>query len=238
MMAMARALSHTACACSLLVCRYAQGGPTRKAVKYEKRALKASLLTLRNMAADWAGEAAQLMDERRIVSKEFKFASHAADYPPRATPPSQTQLWLMRATARALYDERSSYTKSSLMNEADLSKETVKEMRQFVGDSALHPYLLRLSATLHELGDVSCLWMREFYLELCKRVQFPISMSLPAILIDHVLSAGNGQLMPMLMQPFDAYTDAAHLALTTHEAQHLYVEIEAEANLLFDQVLY
>ena len=94
------------------------------------------------------------------------------------------------------------------------------------------------AATLVDLGDVSCLWMREFYLELCKRVQFPISMSLPAILIDHVLSAGNGQLMPMLMQPFDAYTDAAHLALLTHEAQHLYVEIEAEANLLFDQVLY
>jgi len=29
------------------------GGPTRKAVKYEKRALKTALLQLRNMAADW-----------------------------------------------------------------------------------------------------------------------------------------------------------------------------------------
>ena len=81
------------------------GGPMRKAVKYEKKALKASLLQLRNMAADWAGEASHLMDEKRIVSKEFKFSSHADDSPPRSTPPSQTQLWLMRATARALYDE-------------------------------------------------------------------------------------------------------------------------------------
>jgi len=70
-----------------------------------------------------SGEAAHLLDEKRMISKEFKFASHDTDYPARATPPSQTQLWLMRATARALYDERAPYTKSSLMNEADLSKE-------------------------------------------------------------------------------------------------------------------
>ena len=214
------------------------GGPMRKAVKYEKKALKAKLLQLRDMAADWAGEAAHLMDEKRIVSKEFKFASHADDYPARAAAPSQTQLWLMRASARALYDERAPYTKSSLMNEPDLSKETVKEMRTFVGDSAYFPYLLRLSSTLAELGDVSALWMREFYLELCKRVQFPISMSLPAILIEHVLAAANAPLMPMLLTAFDAYSDAANLALAAHGQQHLFVEIEAEANLLFDQVLY
>lgn len=29
------------------------GGPTRKAVKYDKRALKAALLQVRNMVADW-----------------------------------------------------------------------------------------------------------------------------------------------------------------------------------------
>ena len=68
------------------------------------------------------------------------------------------------------------------------------------------------------------------------RVQFPISMSLPAILIDHVLAAGNGPLMPALLVPFDAYSDAGHLALRVHGVQHLYEEIEAEANLLFDQV--
>ena len=173
-----------------------------------------------------------------MISKEFKFASHADDYPPRNVPPSQTQLWLMRATARALYDERSGYTKGSLMNEADLGKDTVKEMRQFVNDSAYFPHLLRLSSTLEELGDTSCLWMREFYLELCKRVQFPLEMSLPALLIEHVLSTGNGPLMPMLLIPFDAYSDSAHTALTHHKQQHLFAEIEAETNLVFDQVLY
>ena len=174
------------------------GGPTRKAVKYEKKALKMALLQLRNMAADWANDPALLMDEKGMVSeefklasvhirslthshshshsqvsKEFKFASHVADYPPRATAPSQTQLWLMRATARALYDERASHTKGSLMNEADLGKETVKEIKSFVTESAHFPYLLRLPSALDELGDASCLWMREFYLELCDVAQLP-----------------------------------------------------------------
>ena len=174
------------------------GGPMRKSVKYEKKALKAQLLQLRNMCADWAGEPSELMDEKRIVSKEFKFASHAGDYPARVTPPSQTQVWLMRATTRALYDERSPYIKSSIMNEADLNKDTVRDMKAFVNTSADFSYLLRLSSTLSELGDVSCLWMREFYLELCKRVQFPISMSLPAILTEHVLA---GEYHSLLLSP-------------------------------------
>ena len=214
------------------------GGPMRKAVKYEKKALKATLLQLRNMCADWAGDPADLLNEKAIVSKEFKFASHSGDYPARSTPPTQTQIWLMRATTRALYDERSPYIKSSLMNEADLPKEAVKEMRDFVSDSSAFPYLMRLSSTLQSLGDVACLWMREFYLELCKRVQFPISMSLPAILTEHVLSAGNSRLMPLLLYAFDAYSDAGDVALRVHQQQHLFVEIEAECNLLFDQTLY
>ena len=49
------------------------GGPTRKAVKYEKKALKAQLMQLRNMCADWSKDPALLLDEKTIVSKEFKF---------------------------------------------------------------------------------------------------------------------------------------------------------------------
>lgn len=51
------------------------------------------------------------------------------------------------------------------MHEAPLSKEIIKEMSAFVSASACFPYLLRLSSTLQELGDVSVLWMREFFLE-------------------------------------------------------------------------
>lgn len=204
------------------------GGTTRKAVKYEKKGLKAQLMQLRNMCADMINPAT-MMDERALVSKDFKNASHGNDYPDRAAAPSQTQLWLMRMTARALYDERSPYIKGSLMQDPDLPKPVVAEMKAFVSESAYFPYLLRLSATLDELGDVSCLWMREFYLELCKRVQFPISMSVAAMLTEHVLAANNSHLMPMLLAPFEIYSDAALSALRTHRQQHLFTEIEAEA---------
>ena len=143
----------------------------RKAVKYDKKGLKATLLQLRNLCADFSGDPSLLLDYQYIESKQFKELSHAEDYPPRATPPSQTQLWLARATTRALYDERSPYIKGGLMHEADLPAEVVVKMKVFVNQSAQFHYLLRFSSTLSELGDVSCLWMREFYLELCKRVQ-------------------------------------------------------------------
>jgi cytoplasmic FMR1 interacting protein len=215
------------------------GAPTRKAVKYEKRALKTVLMQLRNLSAD-AGIAKEdidrLLDEEVIKSKWFKHSENLG-YPARAVPPSQTQLWLMRATARALYDERSPHIKGGMMHEAPLSKEIIKEMSAFVSASACFPYLLRLSSTLQELGDVSVLWMREFFLELSQRVQFPISMSLPSILCNHVLANGNSHLLPRLLYTFEAYSDGARRALQTHRQQHLLVEIEAETNLVFDQVL-
>ena len=215
------------------------GAPTRKAVKYEKRALKTVLMQLRNLSAD-AGIAKEdidrLLDEEVIKSKWFKHSENLG-YPARAVPPSQTQLWLMRATARALYDERSPHIKGGMMHEAPLSKEIIKEMSAFVSASACFPYLLRLSSTLQELGDVSVLWMREFFLELSQRVQFPISMSLPSILCNHVLANGNSHLLPRLLYTFEAYSDGARRALQTHRQQHLLVEIEAETNLVFDHVL-
>ena len=53
-----------------------------------------------------------------------------------------------------------------------------------------------------------------------------------------MLGAANGHLMPMLLVAFDAYSDGARTALSQHGQQHLFIEIEAEANLVFDRVLY
>ena len=214
------------------------GGPTRKAVKYDRKSLRTTLMQLRNMVADWSDGVA-IMDEAALVSKDFKYQSHGLDYPPRSVPPSDTQLWLMRALVRSLYDEQSPYIKSQgIGKDADLSKQTVGEMRAFYSSSALFPHLLQLPTTLHQLSDVSYLWLREFYLELCKRVQFPISMSLPWILTEHVLNQRNRPLMPMLFAPMDAYNDAASDSLRKHRQQFLFVEIEAETNLCFDQILF
>ena len=206
-------------------------------MKYEKKGLKALLMHLRNLCADWS-MGVVIMDEERMKSKEFKTSDHGNDYPPRSVPPSPTQLWLARATIRSLVDEQSPYVAHSMMKEADLPKETVTAMRAFYSASSLYPYLLNLQSTLATLADVSYLWMREFYLELCQRVQFPLSMSLPWILVDHVLQMRNRPLMPLLLAPLEAYNDAATAALRTHRQQYLYREIEAEVNLAFDQILF
>ena len=85
--------------------------------------------------------------------------------------------------------------------------------------------------TLATLSNVSYLWLREFYLELGQCTQFPISMSLPWILTEHVLNQRNGPLMPMLLASMDPYNDAATDALRVHRQQFLFAEVEAEVNL-------
>lgn len=52
-------------------------------------------------------------------------------------------------------------------------------------------------ATLRECCDLSQLWFREFFLELTMgdRIQFPIEMSLPWILTDHILENKEAYMM-------------------------------------------
>jgi hypothetical protein len=55
------------------------------------------------------------------------------------------------------------------------------------------PMLALCTAILVESGDLSQLWYREFYLEMTNgtRIQFPIEMSIPWILTDHILTGRN-----------------------------------------------
>jgi len=58
-------------------------------------------------------------------------------------------------------------------------------------------YLLNFSRSLQDCCDLSQLWYREFYLEMTmgQRIQFPIEMSMPWILTDHVLETKNSSYM-------------------------------------------
>ena len=69
-----------------------------------------------------------------------------------------------------------------------------------------------------------------------KRIQFPIEMSMPWILTDHILTTKDSSYMECVLYPLDLYNDSAHYALTVFRKQFLYDEIEAEVNLCFDQV--
>ena len=91
-----------------------------------------------------------------------------------------------------------------------------------------------------DCGDLSQLWYREFYLEMTmgKRIQFPIEMSMPWILTDHILNTKDSSYMECVLYPLDLYNDSAFYALTVFRKQFLYDEVEAEVNLCFDQFVY
>ena len=86
-----------------------------------------------------------------------------------------------------------------------------------------------------------------------QRCQFPIEMSMPWILTDHILTSRDPALTECVslffhdakkkrdrcaLYTLDLYNDSAHYALTAFRKQFLYDEIEAEVNLCFDQFLY
>ena len=53
------------------------------------------------------------------------------------------------------------------------------------------------AGSLQDCCDLSQLWYREFYLEMTMgaRIQFPIEMSMPWILTDHILETKNSSYM-------------------------------------------
>ena len=55
----------------------------------------------------------------------------------------------------------------------------------------------KFSGSLQDCCDLSQLWYREFYLEMTMgaRIQFPIEMSMPWILMDHILETKNSSYM-------------------------------------------
>ncbi|KAA0203936.1 hypothetical protein HAZT_HAZT009288 [Hyalella azteca] len=69
-------------------------------------------------------------------------------------------------------------------------------------------------------------------------MMFPIEMSMPWILTDHILRTKDASMMECVLYPLDLYNDSAYYALTHFRKQFLYDEIEAEVNLCFDQFVF
>merc|ERR1712223_2364587 len=157
--------------------------------------------------------------------------------PRRNVGPSSTQLHMVRTMLESLFAEKSG-GKKSLRKEID--SKMLAEIEEFHKISFNWNYLLNFSKSLQECCDLSQLWYREFYLEMTmgKRIQFPIEMSMPWILTDHILTTKDSSYMECVLYPLDLYNDSAHYALTVFKKQFLYDEIEAEVNLCFDQFVY
>lgn len=63
-------------------------------------------------------------------------------------------------------------------------------------------------------------------------------MSMPWILIDHILTSLDPALLECVLYQLDLYNDAASFSLRRFRKQFLYNEVEAEVNLCFDQFVY
>ena len=122
----------------------------------------------------------------------------------------------------------------------DIDGAMLVKIDEFHKNSFFWNYLLNFSKSLQDCCDLSQLWYREFYLEMTmgKRIQFPIEMSMPWILTDHILATKDSSYMECVLYPLDLYNDSAFYALTVFKKQFLYDEVEAEVNLCFDQFVY
>ena len=204
--------------------------------KSGKETLLKTVLSIRNLAADW--ERAPTEDYKLYSKKQRRVE---AIHQPRVVGPGYTQLQILRSQIRSLYCKKSVFRKkSAFFGRADVETEDANVFEAFYYDSFFYQYALNFSQTVRELSDLGDLWYREFFLDMTRCVQFPLEISFPWILTEHVITSKvrDVPIFEEILHVLDIYNDAAHRALYVLHEQFLYDEIEAEANLVFDQMVF
>lgn len=213
--------------------------PLRKAILKKDDMIRLFLKSVRGTCADWIRGIEDPLDQanKSDLSKP-EVTSYEVRVPRRNVGPSSTQLYMVRTMLESLVSGKAHGDKSTLRKYIDGA--SFMAIENFLKDSFYWQYLLNFSQTLSECCDLSQLWYREFYLEMTmgRRIQFPIEMSLPSILIDHIIKTKDPAMMECILYPLDLYNDSAYCALTKFCKQFLYDEVEAEVNLCFDQFIY
>nr|KAJ3422345.1 Cytoplasmic FMR1-interacting protein 2 [Polyrhizophydium stewartii] len=148
------------------------------------------------------------------------------------------QLHFLRALMDFVFNEKSKGMKGGLIKEKNFKDAQVAELQRFFDDSFFFRQMMQLSETIKECSDLSNLWFKEFYLELSKQVQFPISTSLPWILTEFILESSQADTIQFALHPLDLYNDAGFCTLNQLKSRVIFDEIEAEVNLCFDQLMF
>uniref|UniRef100_A0A672H8X9 Cytoplasmic FMR1 interacting protein 1 n=1 Tax=Salarias fasciatus TaxID=181472 RepID=A0A672H8X9_SALFA len=224
--------------------------PLRQAIKKKKNVIQSVLQAIRKTVCDWETGREPHNDPALRGEKDPK-GGFDIKVPRRAVGPSSTQLrkviftlvvlctqlYMVRTMLESLIADKSGSKKTL---RSSLEGPTILDIEKFHRESFFYTHLLNFSETLQQCCDLSQLWFREFFLELTmgRRIQFPIEMSMPWILTDHILETKEASMMEYVLYPLDLYNDSAHYALTKFKKQFLYDEIEAEVNLCFDQFVY
>ncbi|XP_052103196.1 cytoplasmic FMR1-interacting protein 2-like isoform X5 [Mytilus californianus] len=209
--------------------------PLRKSVRKKNDVIKVIILAVRDTCADWLRGVEPHDDPAMKGKKEDE--GFNIKVPSRNVGPSSTQLYMVRTMLESLIADKSG-GKKTLRKEIDINH--LQIIDNFHKQSFFWNYILNFNESLHNCCDLSQLWYREFFLEMTmgRRIQFPIEMSMPWILTDHILETKEPSMMEYILYPLDLYNDSANYALTMFRQQFLYDEVEAEVNLCFDQFVY
>lgn len=213
--------------------------PLRKAILKKDDMIRLFLKSIRGTCADWmCGEEDPIDRANKAELSKTNLSEFKVNVPRRNVGPSSTQLYMVRTMLESLVSGKAHGDKSTLRKYIDSA--SFLTIENFLKESFYWQYLLNFSQTLTECCDLSQLWYREFYLEMTmgRRIQFPIEMSLPSMLTDHILKSKDPAMIECILYPLDLYNDSAYCALTKFCKQFLYDEVEAEVNLCFDQFIY
>jgi len=195
------------------------------------------MLQIRSVAADWLGGI-----EARENYKTHKRSkgTHYATHPARMVGPTHTQLSLLRVLVRSLYDDKAhGRAAKGMFGRCPVDKHDVALLRRWYHESFFYSNLMNLGTTLKQCSNLSFLWLREFWLERTRCIQFSIEESMPWLLTEHVTTQVASTAMPeTFLHTLDIYNDAANCSLHELGRQHLYDEVEAEASVVLDHLMY
>ncbi|OON15300.1 cytoplasmic Fragile-X interacting family protein [Opisthorchis viverrini] len=143
-------------------------------------------------------------------------SSSMFDLNKRRVGPSSSQLYLVRTMLELMVDQTSS-GKNTMRK--DLDATTLTAIEGFLRNSFYWPYLLNFSANV------------------------PVVITDYSWLITHLFTTScswteNPGFIEYMLYPLDLYNDAADCALNQFHRRFLYEEIEAEASLVLDQLVY
>lgn len=210
-----------------------------KATKNKKNTFKDKLIRIREVAASWSNKRSPSTDPA-LSGKEDK------NYTPdsirtKSAQPQQTQLFILKSLISSIASPRSPSAGKGLFGSADIDQEDQQLLQEWMNGSFFYPATQCIHDTVVSQADLSMLWYREDFLERDKKtnkiVQYKIDSSLPWILTQHAMRKRTFELDNILCY-FDLYSDAANTALRKLKCRFLFEEIEGEAQLGMEQLLF
>lgn len=113
----------------------------------------------------------------------------------RKDPISAMQLHFIKSILLLASDERTKGMKGGLMKEKLFAGAQAADFENFGRDCLKYRYMVDFEGTVKQCNNLSMLWFKEFYLELSRQVQFPISTSLPWIITEFALDSDRSEIL-------------------------------------------